>query len=322
MLAAAFAQQPASSPASSSQTQAASKPVGKDLKVLCSVFPAYLFTKTVAAGSNLHVDLMLPANLGCPHDYALTPQDMQKIAAADLLVVNGQGLEEFLGEPVKKANSRIRLIDASAGIKDLIQMKDEDEHQEKEGKDADHREEGRRHHSGTNPHLFASPLMAARMAANIAAELTKADPENAALYARNAKGFAGRMEKLAGEYTQAAKALASRKIVTEHAVFDYLAKDCGLEVVAVVEEAPGQAPSAAETLDIIRKIKDGGAAALFIEPQYPARIGQTIAREARLPVAVLDPVASGPTDAGIDYYEKVMRANLDTLKKVLGDKGK
>ena len=79
-------------------------PAGKSLKVLCSIYPIYLFTKTVAAGSNLQIDLMLVANLGCPHDYSLTPQDMQKIASAEVLVVNGAGLEEFLGDPIRQAN--------------------------------------------------------------------------------------------------------------------------------------------------------------------------------------------------------------------------
>jgi zinc transport system substrate-binding protein len=298
---------------------AASQPVGKKIKVLCSVYPVWLFTKNVAAGSNLQIDLMLPGNLGCPHDYALTPQDMRKIAAAEVLIVNGAGLEEFLGEPVKKANPKVKIIDASAGIKDLIQMKDEDE----TGRaDAGHKEEGHHHHAGANPHLFAAPRMAAKMVQNITDELAKVDPENAKLYAATAKDYAARLNKVADEFVEAAKAFKSRKIVTEHAVFDYLAKGCGLEIVAVVEEAPGQEPSAAQMLDIVKKIKASGAAAIFTEPQYPAKVAQTIAKEAKVPVAALDPVASGPDDAASDYYEKTMRANLETLKKVLGGENK
>jgi ABC-type Zn uptake system ZnuABC Zn-binding protein ZnuA len=289
---------------------------GKKIKVLCSMFPVYLFTRNVTAGSNLQVDLMLAANVGCPHDYDLTPQDMQKIAGADVFVINGLGLEEFLGEPVKKANPKIKLLDASAGIKDLIQMKDEDENEKGE-----HKEEGHHHHAGANPHIFADPRTAALMVRNIANELAKVDPANAALYAKNAQDYAARLDNLAAEFAAAAKTFRSKKIITEHAIFDYLAKDSGLEIVAVVEEAPGQEPSAAQMLEIIKKIKASGAAALFTEPQYPAKVGQTIAQEVGLPVATLDPVASGPADAGLDYYEQTMKANLETLKKTLGEKG-
>ena len=65
------------------------------------------------------------------------------------------------------------------------------------------------------------------------------------------------------------------------------------------------------------KAAPSGAAALFTEPQYPAKVGETIAREIGIPVATLDPVASGPPDAPADYYEKTMRANLETLKRIL-----
>ena len=304
---------PATSPATRPSPQ------GKKLKVLCTVYPVYLFTKTVAAGSNLQVDLMLSANTGCPHDYSLTPQDMQKIATADILVANGSGLEEFLGDPIRQANPKVKVIDASAGIPGIILMaeKGETDHPA-----ADKKEEGHHHHTGANPHLFADPKMVAQMVQHIAAGLATADPANAPLYAANAKAYADKMKALADEMAAAAKAFPSRKIVTEHAVFDYLARDMGLEVVAVVEEAPGQAPSAAQMLAIVKTIKSSGAAALFTEPQYPAKVGQTIAAEAKIPVAALDPVASGPADADGAYYEKTMRANLDTLKRILGKEAK
>ena len=72
--------------------------------------------------------MMLPASLGCPHDYALVPSDMKKIAAADLFVVNGKGIEsKFLGFPVRKVNSKVVVVDTSAGVKPL-RNEDKDEH--------------------------------------------------------------------------------------------------------------------------------------------------------------------------------------------------
>lgn len=72
--------------------------------VLATTFPIYQIVRNVTNGrEGMKADLMLPSRLGCPHDYMLTPQDMQKLAKADILVVNGLGMEEFLGAPVKKA---------------------------------------------------------------------------------------------------------------------------------------------------------------------------------------------------------------------------
>ena len=90
--------------------------------VLATTFPIYQIVRNVTHGRDgVKVDLMLPSQMGCPHDYALTPQDMKKLAKADILVVNGLGMEEFLGAPVKKANPNIRVIDSSTGIQETLQ---------------------------------------------------------------------------------------------------------------------------------------------------------------------------------------------------------
>ncbi len=307
-------------------------------RVLCSVYPVYLLTQAVARGSDLQVQLMLPSNMGCPHDYSLSPEDMRKLATADVLVVNGLGLEEFLGEPVRKANPNVKTIRAGEGVGDLLEMDHDhdvpaapDEHGHDEhaapaapaasgpahGEAAHDHAHGHRH-EGPNPHIFASPRMAARMARRIAQELGKIYPAHARLFADNAAGVATDLDVLADEFARVGRTLARRKIVTEHGVFDYLARDCGLEVVAVVEEAPGQEPSAARMIELVKLIKDSGAAAVFTEPQYPAKVGQTIAKEAGVPVASLDPVASGPAEGGIQCYHDTMQKNLETLKKTLG----
>ena len=264
---------------------------------------------------------MIASTLGCPHDYLLTPQDLRKVAASDVFIANGLGMEEFLGNPLRKVNPKLITIDSSAGIGNLIELTGEHEAESEMATAGRSAIRGEKTVS-YNPHLFASPKQAAAIVKNIAAGLSKIDPAGAAIYAGNADAYAKRLEKLADEFVEAVKTLRSRKIVTEHAVFDYLARDCGLEVVAVVEENPGQEPSAATMIELVKKIKSSGAAAVLTEPQYPAKVAQTIAAEANVPTATLDPVASGPADAPNDYYEKMMEQNIQTLKSVLQSKDK
>lgn len=281
------------------------------LRVLCSTFPMYLFTLNVTQGCDgIEVGPMLPPSAGCPHDYALTPDDMRKIASADVLVVNGLGLEEFLGQPIKSANPKIRIVDSSAGLGGLIAMEKEEGH-----------EHGHAHeHGDHNPHLFASPHRAAQVVRNIAAGLAKADPVCAEQFRRNGDAYAARLETVADEFVAAVRSLRSTKIVTQHAVFDYLAADAGLTIAAVIEETPGEDPatSGGKLADLIKAIKASGATAIFTEPQYPADVARTVARDARLPApASLDPVASGPANPPLDYYETTMRANIATIAKAL-----
>ncbi len=278
-----------------------------EVHVLCSTFPIYQLTRNIAEGRDaVTVSLLIPAALGCPHHYALTPHDMRQLERADVLVLNGLGMEEFLGAPVRRANPDITLIDSAAGIADLVH-----DHAHHHGHDhgADN--------GCVNPHLFVSPLMATRLVATIAAGLSAADPAGALHYTRNAEAYAERLRALHEALTATVATLENRRIVQPHGVFDYLARDTGLEIVAVMNPH-GQTPSAAGMLELVREIRARGAGAVFAEPQYSDAAAHTVAREAGIPAAILDPAASGPADAPLDYYEQVMRRNMATLKRVLG----
>jgi len=281
---------------------------GKKIEVLASTFPIYQIARNVVRGSTgVNLSLMLPAGLGCPHDYALKPQDMERLSRADVLIVNGLGMEAFLGTAVGKVPHRVKVIDSSAGIGQTLTYTDREEG-----------EHGHHHHHGANPHLFASPLMAAKLAGNIAEGLSRVDRAGARLYRANAAAYAARMNELADKFSVLGKKLVNNRIVTQHGVFDYLARDMGLKIVAVIQTEGGREPSAAELIEIVGTVRREKAGAVFTEPQYSARIGRTIAREAGIPSAVLDPTATGPNDAPLDYYETVMRRNLATLASVLG----
>ena len=269
------------------------------------MFPVWLLLRQVARDvPDVTVSLLLPAGTGCPHDYSMTPQDRRALARADVLVVNGLGLESFLGEPgrvsqLMKPGSSV--IDISSRVGDLL-ADDEDDH-------ADH---------GKNPHTFASPSMMARMAVSLADQLAEADPEHSALYRANAERVKTSLDALAADFAALGQAFAGRGVAVQHNVFSYLARDTGLNVDAVIQPHEGQEPSARQMLDLVRTLREKHSAAVITEPQYPARTGQTLAAEAGIPCLSLDPVAGGLADAPADYYEQVMRDNLRTLENALG----
>ena len=318
-------------------TQTPSHPKDGKLHVLCSFFPMYIFTKNVVGDvPDTTVELMLPAQAGCPHDYDLTPVDVKKIAAADLYIMNGEGLESFGKKQVESANSKVVIVDTSLGVDHLhhgeASEEQEHDHAREGNKEGDHdhsqgdhekdhaehnHEHGHQHEGGVNPHFFSSPKRAATQVRNIANALVKADPKNVQAYESNAAAFIAKLEEVDKGFKEASKNFRRSEIVTMHEVFDYLAADCGLKVVATIYPTAGGDPPPAEVRRVIKTIKDSQAAAVFTEPQYPARLGETIGKEAGIPVEQLDPVASGPVDPPNDYYEKKMRENLDTLIRVL-----
>ncbi len=282
--------------------------------ILCTVFPIYQITRNVTEGrEGVRVELLLPASLGCPHNYALTPQDMRKLIRAEVLVVNGLGLEEFLGAPVAQANPGLHIIDSAAGLPDLIMMAGRHHphasHDEACADDHDHS-------TAVNPHPFASPRMSAQMARTIARGLSQMDPDGAERYAANAAAYVVRMDALATELAELGRRLPHPRIIQPHGVFDYFARDGGLGIAAVLQPH-GQEPSAAEMIRMTRLIREQQVAAVIVEPQYSSKAGQTIARETGIPVIALDPGASGPDGAPLDHFDTILRQNIQALRQGL-----
>jgi zinc transport system substrate-binding protein len=283
----------------------------ESLRVLASFFPMYLFAKNVVGDtSGVTVDAMLPPSLGCPHDYALTPGDMKKIAAADIFIANGLGMEEFLGTPVRQANPGIVLVETADFVTpDRILAA-------REGGDPARPPGGDHGHGDVNPHTWTSPRNAILQVRGIEKALSEASPRNAAGFRRNADAYVARLEALAREYEDASMQLRGRAVVTYHDILDYLVRDAGLTVVGHIVEEAGEEPSAGDIHRLIRTIRETKAAAVFAEPQYATRLAETVGREAGVPVRILDPVATG--DPSPTAYEDAMRGNLHTILTVLG----
>jgi ABC-type Zn uptake system ZnuABC Zn-binding protein ZnuA len=277
---------------------AAAAPRAAAGEVLCTTFPIYQIARNVAQGrEGLAVGLMLPASLGCPHDYVVTPEDLRRLDAARALVVNGLGLEEFIDAALAAARPGLPAIDSSRGVTNLLGGV------------------GR-----PNPHLFASPALSALLATNIAAGLARLDPEGAALYRANAGAYAGRMARLAEECAALGRRLAQRRVVAQHDVFAYLARDLGLEIVAVLEDHPGQEPSAAELAELAKTVRQQGVRAVLTEPPHPARTARTLAQETGIAEAAVDPGATGPENAPLDYFDAIVRRNLVVVGKAMGER--
>ncbi len=275
---------------------------GNGLKIVTTTFPIYQLTKNITFGAKgISVDIIIQSTAGCPHGYNLTPADARKTSYADMIVINGLGLDNHLAMRAPQKDSKI--VDTSFGIDGLLNSGGE---------------HNRLHRAPLNPHLFASPRRYALMLDIILDELVLRDKEQAVLYKKNTQIYRSKLQKLSDEFSSLMIKLQSPKVVAQHDVFEYLATDTGFEVIGSIQEHPGEAPSAARIIKLINQIKTQSVKAILVEPQFDDKYAKTIAVESQVPLVVLDPVASGPSNAPLDYYEKVMRANMDNLKKVLG----
>ncbi|MBU1355663.1 MAG: metal ABC transporter substrate-binding protein [Candidatus Edwardsbacteria bacterium] len=272
-------------------TGCAKKEYPARLIVVTSFYPMYIMTANIVKDvPGVKLVNMAPPFSGCLHDYQMTPQDMKTLSRADILVINGAGMESFLNDVIRQ-NTKMSVIDASENV-ELIEEK------------------------GTaNPHIFVSISGAIQQVRNIEAGLEKADPEYIGYYRENVQRYLVKLEALKEKMQQALKDVKNRNIITFHEAFPYFAREFNLNILAVIEREPGSEPSAGELARTIELVRKNKVKALFAEPQYPAGSARVIAQETGAKVYTLDPAVTGPMEP--DAYIAAMKKNLAVLQEAL-----
>lgn len=267
----------------------------RKLRVLTSFLPLYCFTANVA-GEFAEVENLLPPGME-PHDFQLSPREMKRIAAADLLVVNGLGLEAWLDKVINSSTENKTVVLASQGISgELIRPRGTDDSVR----------------SLPNPHLWLDPCLAAIMIQNILAGLQKADPSHAAEFAHQATLYLSILTRLDADLKAALGAFHDQPILTYHDAFPYFARRYGLRIAGVLEETPEVPPSARHLAALANIIRTEKVSVIFSEHGSSPRLPQMMGRDYHMQVAILNTLETG--DLKPEAYEVGMRQNLQTLK--------
>lgn len=271
-----------------------------------SFYPMYIFAQNIAQGvPGVEIVNLAGENVGCLHDYQLKTRDMATLEKADALIINGGGMEQFMDKVIAQ-QPQLPVIDAGSGI-EMLCSGDEHDHDGHEHDDHDH--------EVLNAHVWLDPALAVRQVKNIAEGLAAADSENAQAYLANAEEYIACIEALHEEIKAQLASLAGSEIVTFHEAFDYFAGAYGLHVAAVIAGDSGEEPSTRQIAKLCDLVGGLAVKALFVEPQYPAKTAETIARETGAKIYTLDPVVTG--DGSMDSYETLMRENARVLQEAL-----
>ena len=245
------------------------------------------------------------------HVYQPTPADVQALARARLVVVNGLGFEGWIDRLMQSSGYRGRVVVASTGVKVLGKALSD------AGKQGAHD-----HSADLDPHAWQDLVQARRYVDNIAAALGDVDPANRAAYQANAASLQQQMAALDSEIRANFSALpaARRVVVTSHDAFAYFARAYCVRFIAPVGVSTDAQPSAAAVGAIIRQIRQQKIPAMFIENISDPRLLERISDEsgARIGGILYSDSLSRPGTAA-DSYLGMMRHNAKTLAAALAD---
>lgn len=272
---------------------------GDDSEILATTGPVFQFTQRICQGTELNVTQLITEEVSCLHDYTLQTAQMRAVEAAQIVILSGAGLEEFMEDVLSNAGA---VIDCSAGVRVMSYGEDHShEHEHSHGHDHEH-----------DPHIWLAPENAMIMAQNICDGLSAQYPGLADSFQANLADVLNQLEQLQLYGEQALCQLQSREMITFHDGFAYFAHNFGLEILESVEEESGSEASAKELIELIRLVDDHQLRAVFTEINGSASAADIISRETGVPVYQLDMAMSGTDYFGSMYH------NIDTVKEALG----
>lgn len=269
-----------------------------EFQAAATTYPVYLMAQAVTEGvEGVSVSLVIDQEVSCLHNYTLTMQDMRSVEQADVLLINGMGLEDFLDDVLENRT----LIDCSQGI---TPREPEEDDGHNHGLESDHSHE-------TDPHIWMDPRNAAVMAQNIAQGLAELDPDHAEAYLANAKAAAQELTEFREEMLELLDG-GHYDLITFHDGFGYFADSFGMHLLAAVEEEEGSEASAKTIVEITHLVEENHLPAVFTEVNGSDATAKAICRECGIESYPLNMCMSGD-GGGLEAYEAVIRQNIETI---------
>lgn len=293
-----------------------------DITIVTSFYPMYIATLNLVDGvDDVRLENLSEPQTGCLHDFQLTPEDMKLLSTADIFVINGGGIENFMSD-VAEAYPKLSVIEACEGLElladdEVDEHEDEHEHEDDHEDEHDHESEHTHEHGGEgNAHAWMSVSYYRKQIATIATQLEQLDPSNASQYEKNLAIYDAKLKELESEQTQLSA--VGENVILFHEAYAYVAKDYGLNEVFLMDLDEERQVSAGEVAQVVAHVKEDNVRFILAEELYGKSMGDTVAKETDVKVVYIDPLNRGEYDK--DSYISGMMKNIDILKEAFSGK--
>ena len=266
------------------------------------------------------IDLTVLMPLGVdPHNYTPTPQDLRTLNEADVILVNGLGLEEALLPVLTELETPVPVVSVNAGIAPLTYGAGTEEEGAGSQEQADANSAGQAFL--LDPHTWLSVNNVLIWVDNVAGAFATLDALNVNSYFSNASALQDELTALDVELRAQIDTLPEerRKLVTDHQEFNYFAQDYGFEVVGAV--IPGvstmTSPSAQELAALQEAITAVGVDAIFVGENVDDSVVSQLANDVKLEVVKLYTSSLSEADGPAPDYATMMRYDVNAIVSAL-----
>ena len=279
---------------------------GRDrLAVVATVYPLGYFSERVG-GDLVDVQVLIAPGVEA-HGFDPTASDLLAINAADVIVMNGLGLELWLERAIDALGEGAQGILVEAADPALAREGIVHGHGDEEG------------HEDVDPHMWLDPTLAVRQVERIRAAFAAADAANADAYKRGADALIAELDALDKEFAEGLGDCRHEHFVASHAAYGYLAGRYGAKQVSVAGLSAEAEPSPRRLAEISDQVTEMGLGYVLVEPVLSGGLAQTLARETGIeliPIHAIGSVTEDELDAHGDYFG-LMRDNLTSLRLAL-----
>src|SRR5689334_23134512 len=281
---------------------AQSAPPAAGPRVVASTTVFAGMVKQVGGDRVAGVRSIVPAGVDV-EDYEPTPDDLQTLSQADLLVMNGLALDRWVPKLVQAANPGITSLVLSDGLPVLGVGTSDDEDISQNG----------------NPHFWLDPQYAKVYVQKIHDQLVALDPSGSSTYDANTTAYLGQLDDLDAWIQQQVATIPpeNRKLVTFHEAYPYFAARYGFQLIGVITPSPGQDPSAGELAQLVDSVKAAHVKAVFSEAQFSPKLTPTLADEAGVQQVITDLYNDSLGDPPADSYIGMLRYDVGRMVQAL-----
>jgi zinc transport system substrate-binding protein len=249
-------------------------------QVLVSISPQKFLVERIGQ-EHVSVNVIVPPGANS-HTYEPTPRQMVSVQKGGVWFRLGESFEARMAPSLQH---KIEMVDQREGI-DLIEM----------GCGCCNARDA------FDPHIWLSPRILKKQAAQIAKILGERDPEHIALFACNLKALEYELDMLDRECAALVGKSLQRHILVSHPAFGYFCRDYGLDQLSI--EMEGREPTPRHLTELISQARSYEIKTVFLQKQHNPRGGKRVAQELGAETQYVDP-----------YAENVIE-NLRTIAKL------